>query len=311
MIPTSGVNPGPAAVTATARWPGRPSVQRRVTGPALLAASLAAGAAELAEQGYYLFPVRRGDKRPAIDRWEQRSSASPDRVRRAWTGRFAGYNVGLACGPSRLLVIDLDAHGSLPEEWRLPGVVDGGDVLAQLHEWAGQPWPQTRWTRTPSGGSHLWFRAPDAPELRNTAGLLGPMVDTRAAGGYIVTPPSVVGGRAYLWVDDREPEPLPGWLLRLLQPRQAAAPQAAARASGDVPARLRGLIAHVAAGRPGDRNGRLFWAACRVGELIAAGRVDQAAAELLVRAALAAGLRGGEPEARRTVASGLRAGGAR
>jgi hypothetical protein len=42
--------------------------------------------------------------------------------------------------------------------------------------------------------------------------------------------------------------------------------------------------------------------------MVAARKVDPAMAEaVLVEAALRAGLRGGEPEARRTVASGLRA----
>ena len=42
-------------------------------------------------------------------------------------------------GPSRLVVLDLDCHGKLPEDWRLPGVIDGKDVFAQICEWAGQP----------------------------------------------------------------------------------------------------------------------------------------------------------------------------
>lgn len=53
-------------------------------------------------------------------------------------------------------------------------------------------------------------------------------------------------------------------------------------------------------------------AAARAGELAAAGQADLGEAEeLLVQAALDAGLRGGEREARATVRSGLRAGGAR
>src|SRR5258706_1222868 len=160
---------------------------------------LAEHAAELASRGWHVFPWRPGNKRPAVDRWEERACADPQRVAPHWP---AGANIGLACGPSGLVVVDLDTHGTLPDEWRLPGVRDGRDVLAQLCEWAGQPWPVTRWTSTPSDGWHLWFRAPGVPELRNTAGLLGPMIDSRAAGGYIVVPPSVVDGRPYRLLDD-------------------------------------------------------------------------------------------------------------
>ena len=50
---------------------------------------------------------------------------------------------------------------------------------------------------TPSGGLHLYYRAPAEDErLRNTAGTLGWKVDTRAHGGYVVAPGSVVDGRA-------------------------------------------------------------------------------------------------------------------
>src|SRR6266704_2140358 len=113
---------------------------------------LGEAAAELAACGCHVFPCLPGGKRPAIDRWEQRASADPGHVRQAWGGRYAGHNLGLACGPSRLVVVDLDCHGSLPDDWKLPGIIDGRDVFAQVSEWARQPWPRTRWSSTPSGG---------------------------------------------------------------------------------------------------------------------------------------------------------------
>jgi hypothetical protein len=267
-------------------------------------AELAGHAAELASRGFFVFPCRPGDKRPAIDRWEERASADPAHVRAAWTDRCPGYNIGLACGPSRLVVVDLDVHGSLPGDWRLPGIRDGLDVLAQLCEWAGQPWPQTRWSTTPSGGWHLWFRAPDRPELRNTAGLLGPMIDTRAAGGYIVVPPSVVDDRPYELLDDCDPAPLPAWLLRLLAPPAPSPWLLRPPATSTAPGRLPGLLRTVANAAEGQRNSTLHWAACRAAEL----PDPCGAGEQLVMAAVAAGLP--EREARRTVASGL-AGGSR
>jgi hypothetical protein len=72
---------------------------------------------------------------------------------------------------------------------------------------------------------------------------------------------------------------------------------------------MEGLARKVAAGREGDRNGPLYWASCRAAEMIAAGEVDrQGAEEVLVAAAVEAGLRGGEREARRTFASAMRGG---
>jgi hypothetical protein len=261
-----------------------------------------------AERGWAVFPCRRGDKRPAVGRWEQRACSDPGRVASHWPD---GANVGIACGPSGLVVIDLDCHGELPADWRaIPGVVDGRDVFVLLLEWAGKnDWPSTYWVATPSGGYHLYFRAPAGSEIRNSAGLLGPGVDVRACGGYVVGAGSVVGGRAYEVLDGRDPQPLPGWLCRRLAP--GPMPHHRASPQGSPSARLHGLADHVSAGEPGDRNGRLYWAACRVGELIAAGQASSVDADILVAAALNAGLRGGETEARNTVASGLRAGGTR
>ena len=48
---------------------------------------------------------------------------------------------------------------------------------------------------TPRGGMHLYFKHVDG--LGCTAGTLGPGIDTRGDGGYVLLPPSVVEGRGY------------------------------------------------------------------------------------------------------------------
>ena len=112
------------------------------------------------------------------------------------------HNIGIACGPSRLVVVDLDTHGHLPEDWRqLPGIRDGRDVLAQLAEWAGKPWPSTYMVATANGGWHLYFTAPEGGGIRNSASLLGPLVDVRGAGGYVVAAGSRVDGKPYELLD--------------------------------------------------------------------------------------------------------------
>jgi hypothetical protein len=274
--------------------------------------TLAAAAVVAAERGWAVFPCRPGDKRPAIDRWEERASASPAHVGAAWRDRFPACNVGIACGPSGLVVIDLDttAHGgSLPETWAAePGVRDGCDVLAVLAERAGRPWPSTYSVRTPSGGLHLYFAAIHR-EIRNSAGKVGPMVDVRAAGGYVVGAGSIARGRAYELAADEPVTPLPAWLAALALPAEHARPLPTGMpdaAAGAGYRRLRAVVQAVLDSPPGTRNGRLYWAACRAAEMISAGQLDRAAAErVLLAAAMEAGLRGGESEARRTIASGL------
>jgi hypothetical protein len=280
---------------------------------------------EAVRNGWAVFPCRPGDKRPAVPDWEHRAGSDPERVGRHWPS--GQHNIGIACGPSGLVVVGLDTHNPLPEDWRLPGVHDGRDVLALLAEWAGQPWPVTYTVKTPTGGLHLYYAAPDGPEIRNSAGRIGPLIDVRGAGGYVLAAGSVLderaypgnpecrelvtGGRRYEVADDSSPEPLPAWLAVL-----AADTEPAARACAPGPvraapgARLQGLIDTVRAGQEGDRNGPLYWAARRAAEMIAAGDVDRSTAEeSLVAAALEAGLRGGEREARRTFASAMRGGG--
>ncbi|MEJ8643609.1 bifunctional DNA primase/polymerase [Streptomyces sp. MS1.HAVA.3] len=39
---------------------------------------------DLAAGGMHVFPLRPNDKRPAVDRWEQRATLDPDRIRRCW-----------------------------------------------------------------------------------------------------------------------------------------------------------------------------------------------------------------------------------
>jgi Bifunctional DNA primase/polymerase, N-terminal len=262
-----------------------------------------------AARRFHVFPVLPGTKRPAVDRWEQRACADPELVGRCWPS--PAHNIGIAPGPSGHVVVDLDAHGELPDDWRaIPGVADGGDVFAQLLEWAGETtWPATTWVRTPNG-HHLYFRQPAGQQIRNSSGLLGPGVDVRGHGGYVIGPGSLVGGRRYELIDGSGPAPLPGWLARRLAPKPV--PPSPGPAAGSAEGRLAGIVRIVRDSQPGDRNGPLFWAAARAGELAAAGQADPGEAEeLLVQAALGAGLRGGQREARATVRSGLRAGGAR
>ena len=76
---------------------------------------------------------------------------------------------------------------------------------------------------TPGGGRHYIFRQPEGRTWKSTSGKLAPRVDTRATGGYIVVPPSLVNGKAYAWAEGYEldgapgslPEP-PWWLTEML-----------------------------------------------------------------------------------------------
>ena len=123
----------------------------------LLAAALAC-----ADRGWTVFPVQpHAKKPPAVTGWET-ATTDPSCIRRCWA--HGPYNVRVACGPSRLVVIDLDVPKpgqTPPPRWAKPGITDGADVLADLCDTNGQPWPSETFTvRTGRGGTHISLRRP-------------------------------------------------------------------------------------------------------------------------------------------------------
>ncbi|MBT2424409.1 bifunctional DNA primase/polymerase [Streptomyces sp. ISL-112] len=280
--------------------------------------ALLSAALQAAERGWHVFPLRPRDKRPALHgetacpgtgdcaaghrKWEQRATTDPDRIRKAWSA--GPFNVGLATGPSGLVVVDLDPVKAKD----LKGTPDGVTSLQALCERAGHPVPATYRTRTASGGYHLYFTAPGGVRLGNSAGRLGKHIDTRAHGGYVVSAGSFLPSGAYDVVDSTEPVPLPEWLYALLTPRQPPRGLTAApvpeRASRYAAAALRAETTAVAGAGEGVRNWTLVRAARALGRFIPSGDLARSEVEAALNSAgLRAGLR--ENECRAAVASAL------
>lgn len=284
---------------------------------------LTTAALEMAQRGWPVFPLRPGDKRPAVRDWERRATTDAERVRRCW--EHAAYNIGVAAGPAGLVIIDLDTAKSeaAPHEWRIDGVQCGEDALAVLAERSGHSFAGLMYTyavRTASGGLHLYYAAPSDIELRNSAGKLGWLIDSRAAGGYVVGAGSTVTGRTYELINDSEPAPLPSWLAELLadQPISPMRPERAlaiALAGADrrtayANRALTAELGRVLAAVEGTRNDTLVKAAFALGQLVGDGLLP----EVVVTDALAAaGQAIGLPirECAATIRSGLRSGIAR
>jgi hypothetical protein len=274
---------------------------------------------DLVARGFALFPLRPDSKLPAVTRdWEHAATTSALGLRRLSADPRANYAV--ACGPSNLVVLDLDVAKEPAE----PGEPrDGWQVLLELAD--GREVPRTFTVGTPSGGRHLYFRPPvDGPAPRNTVRRLGPLIDTRGVGGYVVAPGSRIHGSLYRVLEDAPIAELPEWissLLRRAEPRPAAAdgPLPLASAMAPLQARLSGAyarsalereVSRVEAARAGTRNDTLNRAAYNLGTLIGVGLLDQAQVEAeLTRASLRAGLDARETAS--TLRSGLTAGIAR
>ncbi|MGQ0573891.1 MAG: bifunctional DNA primase/polymerase, partial [Pseudonocardia sp.] len=157
-----------------------------------------AGWLDLAARGWALFPVRPAGKAPAIAGWQDRATTDPDRLERFFTAH-PDHNAGIACGPSGLLVIDCDTPkpltGTEPDA-DAGASRDGWAVLAELASGRGGL-PDTWTVSTPSGGRHLYFRAPAGVVLGNTGRTLGPLLDTRGRGGQVLAPGSRLPNGGY------------------------------------------------------------------------------------------------------------------
>jgi hypothetical protein len=168
--------------------------------------------------------------------------------------------------------------------------------------------PNTRTHRTMSGGLHLVFRQPEGVEIASSQSRIAPGVDVRGQGGYIIAPPSP----GYSVVVDAPMADMPEWLIEAC--RKKASPPAEpvptprrpwldARDAGA--RRLVALMEFVADAREGQRNSRLFWAACRAAEAAMAGAMPAGVAFMaLEQAAVAIGLPAAE--AQRTIQSARR-----
>ncbi|MFD8204644.1 bifunctional DNA primase/polymerase [Streptomyces sp. NPDC059701] len=280
--------------------------------PELMHAALAA-----AERGWHVFPLRPGTKRPALHgetacpgtgpcagghrKWEDRATTDPDRIRAAWSR--APFNVGIATGPSGLLVVDLD----VPKDESNADAPCGAATFGALCERTGQAVPRTRTVRTASGGQHLYFTAPAAVRLHNTARTLAPLVDTRAWGGYVVAAGSLIGDARYETVGPALLRPLPGWLKTLLVPphpvNRPAVPVGRVHRPY-VDAALSRETTAVTTAREGQRNATLLRAARALGRFVASGDLTRAEVEMpLQRAGESVGL--SAAECRATLRSAL------
>ncbi|MFD8882177.1 bifunctional DNA primase/polymerase [Streptomyces erythrochromogenes] len=265
-------------------------------------------------------------------------------IHRWWRGN--DFGVGVATGPSGLVVLDLDDHDRPPPDpaLLLPGidltqhpdtdlgrVRTGADVLGLLCRVrrAGSllDTPATLTVRTPSGGIHLWYRAPDRSRYVQGAGRLGWQVDVRAGWSTAVAPGTVTAAGRYRIAGQQEsPVRLPRWValeldrvgLRHRDPAAVASRRirlprpAREHGPGDTSAyaaaALRGELEVVESARAG-RNDTINRAGFRLGQLVGAGLLEHDEVhQALTDAAEQAGVDPGEAKAQSTLRRALQAG---
>ncbi len=165
----------------------------------------AEAAAEYYRRGWSPIPIREGTKEPNLRELRPylARKATPEELR-SWT--WPG--VGVVTGPlSGVLVLDADG----PE----------GEAELKKH---GHP--VTPMARSQGGGLHLYFKHPE--HHVGTGIRVAPGLDVKAAGGFVVAPPSVgPSGRPYAWIVSPEDADLaepPEWLMALLERERPKGP---------------------------------------------------------------------------------------
>jgi hypothetical protein len=191
--------------------------------------------------GYAVFPCR-NDKRPATEHGFRDASTDPAKIFRLWQ-RYPGPLIGVATGRV-ISALDIDPKHRAAYDWW------------QQHHARLLP---TRTYRTRSGGLHLYFRHRE--DVTNTQGKIASGIDTRGAGGYVIHWFSA----GLECLDHSPPAEWPAWLFNELK-KEAPQPIRPARAAVDPDKAIDGVLTVLRDAQEGERNGKLFWAACRLHE---------------------------------------------
>lgn len=296
--------------------------------------SLLPYALQAVAQGFHIFPVepnaktpiriyqdRDPEEAPWTIRWSEVATNDVNKVAEWWS-YAPRANIGVACKPSGLFVVDCD---TAKRDDQLKGTsweflhdllgprVDGECLYDYVAQQAGPAALRgafdTYQVATGSGGRHFYYRWP--PDVQSTQdsivkGLLDVRGNGGERGGYVLGAGSETSAGRYV----QDPDPgapvreVPGWLLshcRYKEPYRAPRTELPFKQPRSIA--FGGLVESVRTALEGNRNNALLWAARA---MCADGASEDECCDLLVPAALANGLDGGERQARQTIASAYR-----
>jgi len=146
----------------------------------------------------------RTDRKIGLHNGLKIASTDPAQIR-IWWGQYSTANIG-----GRMLGkvgVDVDPkHG-------------GNASLSDLCDKYGQDFLDEAWrNRSGSAGDHFIYDNPTGESFPNSAGKIGPGIDTRGDEGYLVMPPSLhLSGRRYAVVSPREFPPVPQFIIDALK----------------------------------------------------------------------------------------------
>lgn len=272
------------------------------------------------QRGFSIFPVAAGQKIPhhLAGNWGETATNDPNRIIDFWTRIDPNANIGVACKPSELLVVDLDRA---KKEWALQGTewayvhsaygpfVHGEDLLDEMRFKLApgdesDPY-ETYVVRTGSGGTHLYYRWPSHwPRISQASPVKG-LVDVRGNGGqyggYVLGEGSQIEAGGYAGLVDFSIALPPKWIRQLVaeKPAQPKVRFTGIRQPGAISSA--GLVESVRNAGEGNRNNALLWASRTMCE---EGATEADCVSTLGPAAREAGL--GDFEIERTIQSAYR-----
>ncbi len=214
-----------------------------------------------AARGWPVFPCRPdAGTCPAPDRCPCKAPVTPNGFKdattdpeaiRGWWRRWPGANVAIATGTPGPDVLDVD-------------VKPDGNGFAALNKLkrAGLLTGAARLVRTRSGGIHVYY----AGTGQGCRGLPRHHLDFKAAGGYVLAPPSRVHGKPYELLDHRAGAAALDWqaVKQLLDPPRRPAHRPSTWQGGELPPRVRRALAADATDRSAALH-RLVGACVRAG----------------------------------------------
>lgn len=244
---------------------------------------------------------------------------------RTWYNIFmSGCNFGIVCGPSRLIVVDIDIDPATGQSYQYYfDLWCKANGITWIEDWVC--------VRSPSGGLHVYFKTPDDRKLRQPD-LVKRKINVRAGNGYVVAPwcrtdptecldGSVKKAGVYEPFGGLRSIPLSSQPLldhckkeEYAQPQNRSHPENAELHSDGLPldlgrryqigAVLEDILGQLRLAQMGSRNNALNIAAVRIGHYIAADFIDRDRAyDILMAEGINLGLE--VDECRKTIASGI------
>lgn len=266
-----------------------------------------------AQRGFHVFPVAARGKTPGrlypnrpeseapwTYRWsEVATTHAPTIV--GWWNQCPEYNIGIACKPSGLLVVDCDVK-KYPDSflYEYDGVKEWVTLYDHYDPKGLMQDDETYQVATGGGGCHLYYRWPQGVQASQAG--ISTHVDIRSnggrKGGYVLGAGSITSKGPYMaseyWTRLLDAPP---WLVELCRERpkieQPSSNHSQSRIGQPAALSFAGLVLRVQTAAEGTRNDVLFWAARTMRD---EGATEEECMNTLYQVAMDSGLRSKEAE---------------